>query len=67
MLTIKDISTIIEGSLYDVEPNELNKEINDFETIYSFVKSKILLTFLQTKKLGGKNLGEVKMLQMEMI
>lgn len=60
MLTIKDISTIIEGSLYDVEPNELNKEINDFETIYSFVKSKNTAYFSPNKETWWKELGRSK-------
>lgn len=33
MLTIKDISNIIGGTLYDIE-NNIDREINDFETIY---------------------------------
>ena len=54
MLMIKDISNIIGGTLYDIE-NNIDREINDFETIYGFVKSKHTAYFSPKKIHGGEN------------
>ena len=61
MLTIRKIYHIIGGTLKDAHNRESN-EINDFETIYKFVKSKRLHIFLQIKKHGQENWEEIKML-----
>ena len=42
MLTIKRYINIIGGELKDAHNKEAN-EINDFETIYKFVNSKMLI------------------------
>ncbi|WP_259339112.1 hypothetical protein [Staphylococcus warneri] len=59
MLTIKDISNIIGGTLYDIE-NNIDREINDFETIYGFVKSKHTTYFSPKKDTWWRELGRSK-------
>lgn len=59
MLTIKDISNIIGGTLYDIE-NNIDREINDFETIYGFVKSKHTAYFSPKKDTWWRELGRSK-------
>ncbi|WP_241954907.1 hypothetical protein [Staphylococcus capitis] len=61
MLTIGNIYHIIGGELKDAHNRETN-EIDDFETIYKFVKTKRLRIFLQIKKHGQENWEEIKML-----
>ena len=60
MLTIEKIYHIIGGELKDAHNRESN-EINDFETIYKFVKAKRLHIFLQIKT-WARELGRNKML-----
>ena len=59
MLTIKDISNIIGGTLYDIE-NNIDREINDFETIYGFVKVKTYCLFFTEKDTWWRELGRSK-------
>ncbi|MCE5090699.1 Mur ligase family protein [Staphylococcus devriesei] len=59
MLTIEDINNIIGGNLVDAKNKESN-EINDFETIYRFVKSKKTAYFSPNRETWAKELGRNK-------
>ncbi|RIO88893.1 Mur ligase family protein [Staphylococcus gallinarum] len=56
---IKKIAEILKGRLMDAVGQE-NSIINDFETIYSFVKSKNTAYFSPNKVTWAKNLGRSK-------
>lgn len=60
MLTIKDISNIIGGHLINIDEENINNEINDFETIYNFVKSKKTAYFSPQKDSWWRELGRSK-------
>ena len=59
MLTIEKIYHIIGGELKDAHNRESN-EINDFETIYKFVKSQKTAYFSPNKKTWARELGRNK-------
>lgn len=59
MLTIRKIYHIIGGTLKDAHNRESN-EINDFETIYKFVKSKKTAYFSPNKETWARELGRNK-------
>lgn len=60
MLTIKDIYNIIGGRLINVDDTTKYNEINDFETIYKYVKSKKTAYISPNKKTWWEQLGRSK-------
>ncbi|MGJ5700420.1 hypothetical protein ACTFIB_10710 [Staphylococcus chromogenes] len=59
MLTIGNIYHIIGGDLKDAHNRETN-EIDDFETIYKFVKNKKTAYFSPNKETWARELGRNK-------
>ncbi|MVL76810.1 hypothetical protein GO931_13575, partial [Staphylococcus aureus] len=59
MLTIGNIYHIIGGELKDAHNSETN-EIDDFETIYKFVKNKKTAYFSPNKETWARELGRNK-------
>ena len=56
---VKEIAEIVKGRLIDAVGQE-NHIINDFETIYGFVKSKNTAYFSPNKVTWAKELGRSK-------